>query len=292
MSFEIGKTFRFESAHCLKHHDGKCARPHGHSYEFELIVAAPDVRLEGPKAGMVDDYSLITEVGAAIEARLDHRDLNEVLDSDTTTAEELTRIIWEMAQRQLPNIVEVRVKETAKTFAAYRPERLAIKRAISVGESILAEVRERLYADVDTSDANACWPFAGGRDADGYGLCSSMFARTRKAHRLAAWLVGDEIEGLVVLHTCDNPPCINPAHLYVGTHEDNEADKDAKGRRPIGQESGAAKLTEADVKAIVARVESGIERRAVAAAFSVSTSLINAIMVGRVWRHVTGKLRP
>ena len=292
MSFEIGKTFRFESAHCLKHHDGKCARPHGHSYEFELIVAAPDVRLEGPKAGMVDDYSLITEVGAAIEAKLDHRDLNEVLDNDTTTAEELTRIIWEEARQRLPNIVEVRVKETAKTFAAYRPERLAIRRAVEIGESILAEVRERLYANVDMSDSNACWPFAGATDDEGYGLCSSTFARTRKAHRLAAWLVGDDINGRVVLHTCDNPPCINPAHLYVGSHEDNEADKDAKGRRPIGEEHGAARLTETEVKSIVARVESGVARRSVAAAFSVSTSLVNAIMNGRVWRHVTGKLRP
>lgn len=290
--FEIGKTFRFEAAHQLLHHDGKCARPHGHSYEFELIVERSELRVDGPAAGMVDDYDSLSQVGNWIADQLDHRDLNVVLDSDTTTAEELSRVIWDLARPQLPGLVEIRTRETAKTYASFRPRRAAEKRVQQVGQWMIDDVRERLYAGVDTSDPNACWPFTGSLDIGGYGWCSFAFAGTKKAHRLAAWLAGDDIDDRVVLHSCDNPPCINWRHLYTGSHAENEADKDAKGRRPIGEDHGAAKLTEEHVRTIVQRVRAGEARRDVAASFGVSTALVAAIMCGRVWRHVTGFGRP
>lgn len=292
MSFEIGKTFRFEAAHCLKHHDGKCSRPHGHSYEFEIIVERHDVLLEGPKAGMVADYSTLSEVGRWIEGRLDHLDLNEVLDSDTTTAEELSRYVWEWAKARLPNLVEVRFRETAKTFASYRPQRKQDRRAREAGKAIMAEIRDRLYEGIDTSDPDACWEFTRSQDQDGYGWCAAKAAGTRKAHRVAAWLAGDDIEGRAVLHLCDNPPCVNPTHLYTADHTTNEADKDAKKRRPVGEAHGAAKLTELSVRAIVAAVQQGQSRRLIAEQYGVSTSLVNAIMQGRAWRHVTKFARP
>ena len=290
--FEIGKTFKFEAAHCLLHHDGKCRRPHGHSYQFELVVESSDVQLEGAKAGMVDDYDLLTEAGSAIEQMLDHRDLNEVLDSDTTTAEEISSFIFRQVRRRLPNLVEVRVKETAKTYASYRPRRAEERRAVEIGKILMDEARERLYEGIDRSDPDACWSFAGAKDEGGYGWCSFSLAGTKKAHRLSAWLAGDDVEDKVVLHTCDNPSCVNPAHLVTGTHEQNEADKDAKGRRPIGERHGAARLTEADARSIVERVAGGEARRSVAASLGVSTSLISAIMSGRAWRHVTKLPRP
>ena len=290
--FEIGKKFKFEAAHQLVHHDGKCQRPHGHSYEFEIIVEGRDLKRLGPAAGMVDDYDLLTKAGKDIEDLLDHRNLNEVLDSDTTTAEELTRVVWEMASARLPNLVEVRVRETAKTFASYRPRRAAERRIIAVGEAVVEDLRERLFKGVDTSDPSRCWEFQGAKDEAGYGYLSSAMAGTKKAHRVSAWLAGDDIDGMVVLHTCDNPMCINPAHLVTGTHEDNEADKDAKGRRPIGEQHGAAKLNEEQVRAIVTRCQAGELRRAVAADYGVSTALISAIITGRVWRNITGLARP
>ena len=290
--FEIGKTFKFEAAHRLAHHDGKCSRDHGHSYQFDLVVEASDLRLEGSQAGMVDDYDAVSEVGKWIESKLDHRDLNEVLDSDTTTAEELSQLVWEMARSRLPRLVEVRFKETEKTYASYRPRRAAERRAIEIAEMFIAKTRERLYEGVDASDPEACWSFAGSKDAAGYGYFSLVEANTKKAHRVAAWLAGDDIAGRVVLHLCDNPPCINPQHLYTGTHEENEADKDAKDRRPRGESAIQAKLNAAAVLEIVATAKAGEPRISIAQRYEVSTSLINAILCGRVWRHVTKIPRP
>lgn len=292
MAFEIGKTFRFEAAHRLAHHDGKCRRPHGHSYSFELVVEAQDVHLDGAQAGMVDDYAHLSEVGNWIVSMFDHQDLNEVLDSDTTTAEELSRAIWELAKTRLPRLVQSTVKETERTWASYRPRRRAEFRVYEAGQMVLEEVRQRLYKGIDCSNQDECWLFQGSLDAEGYGWCHSALAGTKKAHWLSAWLAGDDIEGKVVLHTCDNPRCINPRHLYTETHEENEADKDSKGRRPVGQEHGAAKLTAGAVLDILGRVQAGEAKRAVAHRYGVSSTLVSAIATGKAWRSVTGILRP
>lgn len=292
MSFEISKKFKFEAAHHLAHHDGKCSRPHGHSYEFELFVERRELRLEGSAAGMVDDYALLSEVGKWIEDRFDHRDLNEVLDSDTTTAEELARVVWEMAKTRLPNLVEIRFRETAKTSVSLRPRRAREQRLLDIGESYMEQWRERLYKETGTTDPDACWEFQGSKDPAGYGWFSLAAAKTKKAHRASAWLAGDDIEGMCVLHLCDNPSCINPEHLYTGTHAENEADKDAKGRRPRGEHASAARLKKGEVLDIKRRVEAGETRQDIATSYGVSTSLIHAIMQGRVWRHVTKLPRP
>lgn len=292
MSYEIGKEFKLEAAHNLVHHEGKCQRPHGHSYLFELIVEAGELHQCGSNAGMVEDYDLLSKVGDWIAGELDHRNLNEVLDSDTTTAEYLSSTIFQLAKSRLPGLVEVRVKETAKTYSSYRPSRLAERRLFKIGERVADRIRRRLYRGIDVSDPEGCWLFAGGKDEQGYGYMSETLAGSRKAHRVSAWLAGDDVEGKTVMHLCDNPSCVNPAHLYTGTHEENEADKDAKGRRPVGEEHGRAKLTGQDVLTIVQRIESGETRRGVAADYRISTALIDAILTGKVWRHVTKKTRP
>ncbi len=120
MRYEIGKSFKFEAAHHLAFHDGKCARRHGHSYRFELIVGSDYLIEDGPQQGMVLDYAEIDAVGKAICQKFDHYDLNEVLGIDTTTAEILSRIIWSEAIKALPDLIEVRVKETESTFASFK----------------------------------------------------------------------------------------------------------------------------------------------------------------------------
>lgn len=288
MSFEIGKWFRFEAAHRLVHHDGKCSNYHGHSYEFELVVASDEVQLTGAAAGMVDDYAILSKVGKEIEELFDHKDLNEVLDSDTVTAEELSRCVHAIANKKLRNLVQVTFKETDKTRATYRP-RIDNFRRVTLSESVYRDICERLYKGIDTSDVDSCWEFLGSVDEDGYGLCSAVVAGTRKAHRLSAWLVGEDIENKVVMHMCDNPRCVNPSHLLVGTHRDNEFDKDVKKRRLIGEDHGAAILQETEVIDILERLKSGESRRGIASSFGVSTVLINAIHQGRVWKNIPRK---
>ena len=84
----------------------------------------------------------------------------------------------------------------------------------------------------------ACWLWTGNTDAEGYGRIALENGLVRRTHQ-AAWIVtyGPIPPGLHVLHECDNPPCVNPAHLWLGTHADNMADRDAKGRGRYGWRS-------------------------------------------------------
>jgi hypothetical protein len=89
---------------------------------------------------------------------------------------------------------------------------------------------ERLQEIGWTETPAGCWEWAGGRDRNGYGVLT-IHSRNWLAHR-AAWAVAnaDDPEGLVVRHHCDNPPCVNPDHLELGTQLDNVRDMMARGR--------------------------------------------------------------
>jgi hypothetical protein len=92
-------------------------------------------------------------------------------------------------------------------------------------------------------------------------------------------------KGMDVLHRCDNPPCINPEHLFLGTQADNNADRDAKGRCRVahGEKQHAAKLTQAQVLAIR---EDRRSQRKIAAAYHVNQGTISSIKLRKTWRHV------
>lgn len=93
-------------------------------------------------------------------------------------------------------------------------------------------VVQRFARFVQVGEPNACWEWTGFRIPDGYGqITIRSRQRTYKAHRLA-WEIahGPIPEGLQVCHKCDNPPCCNPAHLFLGTARDNVMDRERKGR--------------------------------------------------------------
>lgn len=117
----ISKTFRFEAAHRLPDHKGKCARPHGHSYRLEVMLRGPVQETPGaPSHGMVMDFSdLSALVKEAILERLDHQDLNEVTGI-YTTAENLVYWIWdELLNAGLPAhlLYCLRLWETESCYA-------------------------------------------------------------------------------------------------------------------------------------------------------------------------------
>jgi 6-pyruvoyltetrahydropterin/6-carboxytetrahydropterin synthase len=116
----IRKTFRFEAAHVLPHHPGKCSRLHGHSYRFEVAVAGP-LAQRGPAAGMVLDFD---EIAALVEPlvidRLDHSSLNDLLPNPT--AEHIALWIWNELADRLPQLVEIVVWETPTACAVVRAE--------------------------------------------------------------------------------------------------------------------------------------------------------------------------
>lgn len=174
--------------------------------------------------------------------------------------------------------------------------------------TIPAERIEQFWTRVDQSGGpDACWPWTACRSGDGYGYLKAG-GHGVKSHRVAYLLaVGTIPPGMFVCHHCDNPPCCNPAHLFVGTPADNSSDRDAKGRyvllygerngrytRPErtarGERHGCAILTEQDVLTIRERRRSGDNSSAsdLAREFKVGKSTILDVLRGHTWAHLTG----
>lgn len=132
-----------------------------------------------------------------------------------------------------------------------------------------------------------CWEWAGTCGAGGYGVLA-VDHRTHKAHRLAyeTW-VGPIPEGMVVRHKCDNPPCINPEHLELGTPKDNARDREERGRRTParGEKHGCAKLTWDNVNEIRSLWSTGnYTRKQLAEDFGVVWTTIDMVVRNKTWK--------
>lgn len=132
----------------------------------------------------------------------------------------------------------------------------------------------------------------GAREPGRYGLMwVGDKARARGVHRVC-WQIhnGAIPEGLFVCHRCDNPICVNPAHLFLGSASDNMRDMSAKGRgkanRQNGEANHAAKLREADVIAIRQMAARGDRIVDIADRYGVSRRAIGMVVSGRNWAHV------
>lgn len=138
---------------------------------------------------------------------------------------------------------------------------------------------ERFWSKVSVGEAGDCWLFRGAKHPFGYGKFS-INGKMETAHRVAMRLMGNEIAGRFVCHHCDNPPCCNPAHLYVGNAATNHADRVRRKR----SRNGNTILTEVDVAEILSLRESGLFCRQIAERFGVKTVTIYALCEGRNWK--------
>lgn len=143
-------------------------------------------------------------------------------------------------------------------------------------------IEREFWARLDR--ATGCWTWPGWRDQDGYGRLN-FDGRRYYAHRLAwALAVGTVPHGMFVLHRCDNPPCCNPGHLFLGTHRDNMADQVAKKRSLFGERNPRAKLTAAQVDEIRALLaERRLSQREIGIRFGVTQSAVSLIALGKKW---------
>lgn len=133
---------------------------------------------------------------------------------------------------------------------------------------------------------DACWPWTGTIDRNGYGVISDEKRRQIRAHRIAYERVKGRIpDGLCVLHHCDNRPCCNPDHLFVGTDADNNHDRHRKGRYPTGAAHPLAKLTDQDVREIRSSYPQ-MTQKSIAERYGLDQTTISEIVLRKKWKHV------
>ncbi len=163
---------------------------------------------------------------------------------------------------------------------------------------------ERFWKRVNRTDG--CWVWTASTVTGGYGKFWDGKRHVR-AHRYAWEMVNGPVpNGLEVLHTCDNPPCVNPAHLFLGTQADNMRDMVRKGRmwtqqhpdraalnldriRPLdqrGELNGRARFTADDIRKIRQMAADGVTQREIARIVGMSRSHVAAIVLRKKWRHL------
>lgn len=132
--------------------------------------------------------------------------------------------------------------------------------------------------------SNNCWTWTAGTDKDGYGKFQGG-----RAHRASYEMANGEIpDHLCVLHRCDNPPCVRPDHLFLGTNRENMDDKIRKGRQFRGEQlKGLCKLSEHKVRQIRQLAKDGNTHQAIADQFGVDRTNIGFVVRRETWAHIT-----
>ena len=148
-----------------------------------------------------------------------------------------------------------------------------------------APIADRFQLYVDKQGADECWPWKASVRGAGYGRIKSN-GITFLAHRVSYEIhIGPIPDGMLVCHHCDNPRCVNPKHLFIGTQKDNLADRGAKGRfHPVnGESNGMSKLTEHQVLAIL---KDGRPQKTIAAEHGITRPMVSQIKRGHSWKHL------
>jgi len=156
----------------------------------------------------------------------------------------------------------------------------------------IQNLEEKFLSRVQKTET--CWIWTGGktgrsrnRNGNGYGIFCISGTTRMQAHRMSYRLfVGEIPEGLILMHTCDNPMCVNPDHLRAGTNRENIDDMIAKGRSQRGERSGVAKLNNSDVLQIRELSKNGMSYYQIAQKFNVSRCQISIIVRRKGWTHI------
>lgn len=149
--------------------------------------------------------------------------------------------------------------------------------------------RKRFWDKVKVAAENDCWEWIGGRHERGYGMMTIRHKGVR-SHRFSYLIHNGPLPAnSCVCHRCDNPPCVNPEHLFLGTHKENMEDRDGKGRNvnKRGDDNGASVLTSDQVREIKRLRDTGeMTQRAVAKRYGVGQGTVSRIVLGQCWAHL------
>jgi len=153
----------------------------------------------------------------------------------------------------------------------------------------IRNANEHFWSRVDIGNTDECWDWQGCASSGGYGS-TTLYGEKELTHR-AAWRLanGQDIPGeLLVRHKCDRPICCNPAHLELGTHANNAADREERGRgnQIYGEKHFRARLSETEVLEIISLLASGETYGELSARYSVSRGCIRAIDIRETWKHL------
>ena len=160
------------------------------------------------------------------------------------------------------------------------------------GKTFISRKEVNDYLDKDSfhrnyliNEVTGCWEWSRHIEQKGYGVLIWK-GKSQRAHRFSYKLHKGQIpEGLNVCHHCDNPKCVNPKHLFLGTAKDNSNDRDMKNRQAKGFVIKKT-LTEEQVLDIKAKLKSGVQGLQISQEFNVSPKTISHIKMGRTWKHV------
>jgi hypothetical protein len=151
----------------------------------------------------------------------------------------------------------------------------------------LIPIKEKLKKYV--VDSKNCWNWLGSKDKDGYGVFGHHRNKQLRAHRASYdFYIGEIPTGMLVCHYCDNPSCINPKHLFLGTSKDNTQDMIKKQRKLIlfGENHPNAKLTEQQANEIKQLRKQNKPLTEIANQFGISFQTVSSIAKGKTWKRI------
>lgn len=152
-------------------------------------------------------------------------------------------------------------------------------------------IERRFWRKVRVAGVDDCWEWLGALLTDGYGTFT-VDNRPKRATHVAWFIEHGEWPHEQMCHTCDNPRCVNPRHLYDADQSTNILDAYQKGRAQRGENHRSAVLTEADVLEIWRMIGDGLGDAEIAASFGVNHGTVYWIRSGRNWRHIHPNLQP
>jgi hypothetical protein len=153
------------------------------------------------------------------------------------------------------------------------------------------DAQEKFWSYAKILGTDCCWEWQGALDSYGYGTFNFQYEPKRRkgilSHRISYFLThGNLPDHLLVCHHCDNTKCVNPQHLFLGTHNDNRHDSIKKNRHCRGEGQHAHKLTEKQVIQVRQFYQEGMTYAAIGEKFGMTKTGIWAVVSGKTWKHV------